>query len=58
MPKKYAASDSSDEAFRAREDERQEYLRAGTQPPAALLAQLSRDADAAMARAIARYGRD
>jgi hypothetical protein len=58
MAKKYDSNDHSAEAWRARENERQEYLRTGTDAPASLLAQLSRDSDAAMARAIAKHGRD
>lgn len=56
MANRYSPSDHSQEAFRARENERQEHVRNGTEPPPALLNQLSQDADAAMARAIAQHG--
>lgn len=56
--KTYDSNDHSTEAWQAREEQRQDYIRNGQQAPADLLAQLSKDADAAMARAIAKYGRD
>ena len=58
MAKTYDGNDTSGEAWRARMDERDEYLRHGCSVPAGLDAQIERDADAAMARAIAKYGRD
>ena len=58
MAKKYADSDTSAEAWRARMAVQDEHWRNGTQVPAKLAAQIERDADAAMARAIAKHGRD
>jgi hypothetical protein len=58
MAKKYADSNDSAEAWRARMAERDEYWRDGTQVPAKLDSLIERDADAAMARAIAKHGRD
>lgn len=58
MAKKYDSGDHSTEAFQAREEQRQGYIRNGQQAPADLLAQLSKDADALMERCIAKHGRD
>jgi len=58
MAKKYDDNDTSAEAWRARMAVQDEHWRNGTEVPAKLKDQLERDADAAMARAIAKYGRD
>ncbi len=58
MAKRYDSTDHSTEALQAREAQRQEYIRNGQQAPTALLAQLSADADALLARVIAKHGRD
>ena len=58
MAKKYDSNDTSAEAWRSRLAVQDEHWRNGTDVPAELAAQLNRDADAAMARAIAKHGRD
>jgi hypothetical protein len=45
-------------ALRALEGQRQAHVAAGTQPPAALLGQLSKTADTVMAETVAKHGRD
>lgn len=56
--KTYADDDTSTAAWRSRLAQQDEHWRNGTEVPAKLSAHLERDADAAMARAIAKHGRD
>lgn len=58
MAKRYDDNDTSAEATRARYDQMLTLARAGKDVPAQLSDQIQRGADAAMARAIAKHGRD
>jgi hypothetical protein len=54
----YDANDTSAEAWRSRMAQQDKHWSNGTPVPAELTARIERDADAAMARAIAKHGRD
>lgn len=58
MAKQYQDSDLSAEATRARYDQMLTLAESGKDVPAKLSDQIQRGADAAMARAIAKHGRD
>ena len=58
MAKTYPAEDTSAEATRARYDQMLTLARAGKPVPAELCEQIERGADAALARAIAKHGRN
>lgn len=58
MAKKYADSDDSAAAWRSRMDAQEDRWRRGEESDPHLAALIERDADAAMARAIAKHGRD
>lgn len=58
MAKKYADNNDSAEAWRSRMDQQEDRWRRGEESDPKLAALIERDADAAMERAIRKWGRD